>query len=1060
MDRRTLLTVSTAACLCGIYEVYALVVSPLFSPRADVATDGGKNDRDKVPPKPPENRRQAEKYLSDQPWAGDSKYQFRTDAGFFYFDEWEKIEQTGKVRFQPFAMIWRPKGSDPGREPYTITSDSALVEFAEKFEITNHHPGRVVGGALEGKVRIRGPEDLAIDGKDFNFAEKATRVWSDHSVRFQRGPHTGRGLGLELDLIPAPGAPDDEKPAVSGVRTVRLRKDVEMELVSDSNPPAGRGEPPTAHAAKPDATVFINSDGNFEYDVEGHVATFRKNVRVKRPTGGGESDRLNCETLTLIFEPPEPAPGEAPPAAAAPPAPPKEGFGVGKDLEFRRLRAEGQGRQVTVVSQRSQMQAWMDELTYDAQARVIVLRDAKQVRLVQRNNELVCGEITAVLDEAGEIERALCKGAGKLFRFKESAERRGPREKRAIDVAASWQKQLQKIPDTETGLDLIEFQGRAVLNRQGKESLQGDVVRIWLTPKAQKPGGSKRKDGRLPPDDDESIQPRRMLALRDVAFASPKITGRTERLEVWFDKGALPAPPPASQDGAAAHSVLRPGRGADRRPAAAARLPQRTLARSGAPPEGRGRERTVADGHVVRGQSMAAVGDNDLPVGRAKGGAGGDADPGGPGAVREPDLPLAVMADVIRVRTLRERDDDDPQISEVVTEGHVHVTQEHRGGEAPLELTGERLHLWNYSELNQVLDVSGRPAQVQDRGMQLEGPAIHFDRGRNVARIDGAGVLRRPVAKGLDGKPLGAPQMLDVFWDEKMEFDGEVAKFYDNVRTQLNGNEMRCEEMHVTFNRRISFSDDGGPESQKADIRLVVCRDGVELKSHEYQENRLVEVRLAKGFEFAIDEATGKVTARGPGTLVFWRRGNGKRAGLEPAAAARANRPLAAEAAEWEYTRIDFKGKMLGNTKDRVTTFRDRVAVVYGPVPNLTLNIDDDHRPIDEDSLPRDGGWMRCNALQLTQHSETKKQKAYIEMQATGNAELEGRSFHAMAHSVTYDESKGLYILTGDGKRNAQIWRESTTGAERSSQAGQRMEFIPALNQLRIGGAGAGQGFR
>jgi len=27
--------------------------------------------------------------------------------------------------------------------------------------------------------------------------------------------------------------------------------------------------------------------------------------------------------------------------------------------------------------------------------------------------------------------------------------------------------------------------------------------------------------------------------------------------------------------------------------------------------------------------------------------------------------------------------------------------------------------------------------------------------------------------------------MLDVFWQEKMEFDGELAKFYDNVRTQL-----------------------------------------------------------------------------------------------------------------------------------------------------------------------------------------------------------------------------------------------------------------------------------
>src|SRR5262249_45749154 len=147
LDRRTLLTISTAACLCGAYEAYALIVSPFLSPRADIGQDAEKAEHVKVPPKHPENRRQAEKYLSDVPWARDSKYQFRTDSGVVYFQEWEKIEETGKIRFHDFAMIWRAKGSDPAETPYTIVSDSALVEFAQKFEITNPHPGRVVGGA-------------------------------------------------------------------------------------------------------------------------------------------------------------------------------------------------------------------------------------------------------------------------------------------------------------------------------------------------------------------------------------------------------------------------------------------------------------------------------------------------------------------------------------------------------------------------------------------------------------------------------------------------------------------------------------------------------------------------------------------------------------------------------------------------------------------------------------------------------------------------------------------------------------------------------------------------
>jgi hypothetical protein len=51
---------------------------------------------------------------------------------------------------------------------------------------------------------------------------------------------------------------------------------------------------------------------------------------------------------------------------------------------------------------------------------------------------------------------------------------------------------------------------------------------------------------------------------------------------------------------------------------------------------------------------------------------------------------------------------------------------------------------------------------------------------------------------------------------------------------------------------------------------------GVELKSSEYQNTRLTGVRTAKAFELAINRQNGRVTAQGPGTLVDWRRGNGK----------------------------------------------------------------------------------------------------------------------------------------------------------------------------------------
>jgi hypothetical protein len=276
---------------------------------------------------------------------------------------------------------------------------------------------------------------------------------------------------------------------------------------------------------------------------------------------------------------------------------------------------------------------------------------------------------------------------------------------------------------------------------------------------------------------------------------------------------------------------------------------------------------------------------------------------------------------------------------------------------------------------------------------------------------------------------------------------------------------MSCEEMQVTFSRRISFAADaagidsatpeGAPpvnsQRQPAEIHSVVCRDNVDIKSYEYENNRLIGVRTARAVEFALDHSSGRITSQGPGTLVLWRRGHGNSAGMKPAASAQANRSQVAESVDWEFTRIDFKGSMDGNTNARTTTFRDRVHVVYGPVSTST-------EVIDEENMPKDGGWMNCDELTLTQQPATKTALAYVTMRAIGDVKLHGRSFHAMAHMATYDESKGLYILTGDGRRNATIWRETITGAEPSPVSAQGMEFIPANNYFKITHAAYGQG--
>ncbi|HTI52142.1 MAG TPA: hypothetical protein VL475_14365 [Planctomycetaceae bacterium] len=1031
-----MLTLSTSASLCGMYALYGAIVSPLVSPGPELLTERTVSAGE-GPRRPPEYRHQAEEHLPQCPWAADAKYQIRNEQTYVYFQEWEKTEQSRRVRFEPFAMVWRQKDHDPKNAPITIDCQSAIDEFAENFDIANPRPGRIVGGALEGEVAIRGPEGMAIDGREFIFSEDALRVWSDNPVKFKYGPHSGQGHGLELALIPQPGPPDEDKPAVSGVRTMRLIKDVVMDLVSQPKENGAAGE-----------TVHVTSAGSFEYGVDSHVATFQKSVRVDRPTGGQQFDRLRCETLTIVFEPEKEAGGGA--AAGGKPAGNAESTGsIAGDskLQFRRLRAEGPN--TTVVSDRSEMQARMQELTYDAEARIVALRDAKQVRMLQRNNELLCPEVTAMLDEDGQIAQATCRGAGTLFSYSKDSQIAPEKgRKRPIEFAAQWSKELRMEPDPATKLDLIEFTGQAVLSQPERMALEGDVVRLWVTPDpegkrtrgvAETPGGAG----------ENAARPRRMLALGAVTFASPQITGETQRLEVWFEDGPLPQPPlEEAAAGDRRQSALRPVP----EPARRTKAPVVLVAQS----RNGGARRRRASGKVPAPRAGLAdvaptpPAKKQLPRKKPDPRAPVKAEP------KPPENPLHVVADRIRVKTMM--DGDNPQVSEVDTEGRVHVTQEHGQGIEQFDLKGDGLHLVNYSEKNQVIHVKGMPAQVRDRGLKLEGADIHFDRGRNQARVEGPGALSLPVKNGFDGKTLEKPQLLDVFWQERMDFDGEVATFLRKVRTQLNGSEVRCEEMHVTLDQRISFADDNDrSQSPDTKIRLVVCRDGVDLKSNEYVENRLVQIRTAKGFEFALDQTTGDLAAQGPGTLCLWRRREGNQPGLVGAAGVKSNRGLQADRTEWEYTRIDFKGQMQGNSERSTTTFQENISIVYGPVTGPTDTID-------ADNLPKGGGWLRCDELELTQQPGQRAQPGTIAVVGRGNAELDGRSdhglFHAKAARVSYDQSKGLFSMFGDGKRDATFWREQFAGSTRNEVNAQRMEFIPSRDELKVERASAAQGGR
>jgi len=1013
--RRIILTASTAAWLSGLFLLYAMIVSPRVEPRllqAPAAVTAGMTME--AAGRPLENMRLAQLYLTQQPWARNANYQLRLGDMFIFTQMWEKQPQSAEIRFTPFAMIRVRANGAPDEEPVTIVSDAATVRFASEFDMANPQPGRIVGGTLEGSVRIRGARNLQIEGRTFDFAEEALRLWSANPVEFVYGTHSGSGRGLQIDFLPLDGPPDRDKPAVSGILslTVLQRVDVRIdpEAMSKRLRKIEAGEPASTDTAQ---FVQVKSDGRFQFLPNSNLMTFENNVRVIRPTGPETYDALTAPLLSLLFR--EPLPLEGAPERAVDPNKPLTW--VPTSLEFYQLRAQGNEKKgVVLVSQRHEFRAETHELIYDGPQQRITLRDPQEVRVFQQEHEVHSREIQLVHNDEGELVTLDCQGPGWL---------KSPNKEHGT-VTAGWKEGLKKFLDPQTQLDVVELKGRAGLRLKEDTALDAEQIRFWISGgealfDSGAPSVQPEQSGGLPDD----VQIERILASGDVIITSPQLRGRMKQLGINFQTEAssplLTATRKQKSGDLQTARFLTPG------------------------------DEAQHTGALTNFESSG----EDSGLGKLLGGssAAGSEDP------------IDITADAVIVQIVRAADQPtEMAVAEIRSQGAVTVLRTSSGTREPF-LEGEWLRMQNLGPDDQVVHLRGEPAHVRDRGMHLEGKSVHLNLRENLAWVDGPGLLQMPVKSALDGKPLETPQLLDVWWKERMQFDGLTAEFFESVRAGVNESTMRCHTMKVVLSERIIFADAQRKKPHdQIDLKSVSCHDGVDIEDYQYEQNKLVSVHKGRVWQFQVDKTTGRTQAQGPGSILVWRRGQANRAGLAPTSTVKANRSSHRPSTEWEYLRIDFAGQMKGNINERFTTFNDQVEIVYGPVKRSTDTVN-------PDAPPPYGGWMRCDTLQFTHHAATPKKGAYIQMLAAGNAELsgtlgspdakttagrnpsevnlEGGTFHARAESISYDESKGVYRLRSLGAQKASIWRQAAPGARASHFEAQQIEFNPANSEIK-----------
>jgi len=948
-------------------------------------------------------------------WERDDPIMLESRQMRLLFKQYQALPD-GRVNLVPCTLVILPDRNrvatdgGAGRTLVLRVPQGAVLEFDEPLDLRQGRLARLIGGSLRGQVTIRGTpstpgadDDIEIVTRDVELEELEVRT--PEMVQFRYGRSTGSGRSLLARLLPRSGG-SESGPSIGGIDSIRLERDVQMRLEGMEGGllpgPSGSVAAAAKTVASDAAPVLVSCRGGLCLNVSANVITCEDQVEVVRTTPGGSTDQLACELLAIVL-------GRHSPAA-------------GSRTELQPIEIQAKGTPVVARSSGSGLEARAARLGYEIATRRILLDGEEPVSLVARDTELEARSIDYVPGPDAGPGALMAVGPGWLR----------TRSAGSPPVQARWKKWLRMRPDGAGHVASIAGDAEVAVETQGR--LSGSEMHLWLD-LIKRPGqadgslaAAAEKGGAGP--DLSGVRPTRMLARGMVEVEAEQLAARTDRMEIWFrSQDPAAAPAPASAGGPAGQPAMAAAaRSTAQTPAAAATVPQ---------PSGQGKPaagRMVATAALVRGLVI---------MGGQRG-----------------------------------------ELEEMSLEGQVHVVEEQLeqsaaalavGGprdaaEPGMEICGDQMQLTRPTRLDARAIVSGRPAEVRGRGLDLQGPLIDFDRGRNRLMVDGAGRLKVPLAAGTAGfesfgmtGSMAAPPAalataapvaaqagaLDVTWQGRMDFDGLTARFVDRVVTASGGTNVRAGSLDVVFNRPFEFATSQPQPAVRPDIARIACGSGVRIESESAQDGaKSVEQLFVR--DLVIDRTTGNVTGTGPGRLSSTRFGQAPGMDLSatpqgPGTAAAAVAPPRPD--ELTYLGVNFQRGMRGNINRRVMEFHQRVEAIWGPVARWGDTLDP-HAPT---GLPPRVVTISSDVLGVGQAPPAPGQRrSTIELAAGGNVLVEGDSFTARSARLTWSEAKDLLVFEGDGRSDAQLYRQVKVGAATSSASAGKILYWRAINRIDV----------
>jgi hypothetical protein len=327
-------------------------------------------------------------------------------------------------------------------------------------------------------------------------------------------------------------------------------------------------------------------------------------------------------------------------------------------------------------------------------------------------------------------------------------------------------------------------------------------------------------------------------------------------------------------------------------------------------------------------------------------------------------------------------------------------------------------------------------------------------------RSDGAGKATMMVTRDLNGQTSATPFPLEVTWKGGLEFDGNrTIVFNRNVAIASADDVLRCDRLIAKLTAPIVPGE--GLTQKTIDLSEVECtgkvtidhltRDKQGVTSHE----RMALARLT------INQQTGTIAGDGPGVIRSTRFGTGLVAltgKQNPTAPSLISPPPGAPGSKLHFLRVDFRKGMSGNMYTRELTFLENVRAIYGPVDSWEQELDV-MRP---ESLPPDAMTLSCDRLRINedpvasqatpQPGSEKQPIGPVQLVAESNVRIDGQAprhgaFSATAARASYDQLKDAFILEGDGRTPATLWRQGQQGAPPQANW---IRYVPSTGQISV----------